>query len=253
MAKYLKPQLKWVKGELPRERDIVDWSEDKIVSLLHFIDHFTHNGQFKVNLDLRRAAELQSSSNPHWEEFLERIDVTQRLGGPVDTKFSRRFMTLARTVLSFLKKNPYAISAEMSRLMKANPRCHWALNIVKEVPSLLGPSTVQLDNNENLDPSFPNANRNLTDIKSPQIQFNEAIIKMTSILNALTKGIKASDLQKMGVADKIKLANTLINSLAKVHSAYKPNNISLNKININVESKDDLERAILDYAEHQDL
>ena len=249
---YANPKFRLIRGEMPKLKDLQDWGPGKILSFLNFFDHFTHDGVIKINLDLRRAAELQASDNHYWTEFLQRIDVADRLGAGTNTKFRLRLTTMARVILMYLKKNPFEITEEMSRIMTANPRCHWALNSFKEestrIPTI---STVTMNNHENTDPFVPNIQSKMTQMDTPMVQFNEAVMHLTSILKNLTKGISAADMKKMSTADKLKHSNALMNSLAKVFSQYKPNNMVFKQININASSKDELEQAILDYSSEQ--
>lgn len=251
---YAKTKTRLIKGELPKQAEIADWSDDKIVSLLHFVDHFTHSGAFKVTLDLRKAAEIQSTDNPYWAEFLQRIDVPERLGGAANVKFSRRFMTMARIVLGYLKKNPFAITEEMSKIMVANPRCHWALNAFKEEMSKIpGVSTVQMNNREDMNPSLANQLPGATNVKTPQVQMQEVIMNMVSILHTLTKGISREDMKRMSAKEKIQLANSMVTTMTKVMAASRPGATIFKQINVNASSKEDLEKAIIDYSSEQDL
>lgn len=242
-------RLRIIKGELPRKNEIVDWSEAKLMALLRFALHFIENDAFSVTGEKRQAAEARVSEEPFWAEFLMRID--RPVGKFQNKDFQLRLMSLVRVPLTWLKSNPHAVTEEMRALMEPTPRLNWALKSFEQKETKIGVPIVAVENRETTDPSRPNRSPDSSNLTLPEVQYNRSILQMTSILMDLTRSIKAADLKKMKVEDKIKHANAILQTLQKQFANYKPNVQVFKQINIHNAGRDDLEKAVLDYANEQ--
>lgn len=240
-----KNPYKVIKGELSTKASINEWSETKIVSFLHFINLFTEGDKFCVTRIKRDAAKERQED--FWLEFLSRIDDESCN----DQKFRNRLIAMARNVLAWIKANPHAMTQDIRNLMVANPRTHWALESFKEVENKNGSTSVVLDNDENTNIGTPNASPFVTDLKTPQAIFNQSLMNMATALNQITSSFKPSELKKLGVEQKLKLATSMVTALSKQFTKQAPNSVTFQKIVVNKAGRDELESALMDYSNAQ--
>jgi hypothetical protein len=242
----MKTKYRAVQGKLPRKNEVAEWSQEKLYALVLLVEALTKEGKYEITGETRKAVEM--NDNPFWEEFLIRID--RPFGKANNVQFKMRFTTLVRVALSWLKSNPFAISEEMRVIMKKNPRLAWALNAFQVTTTDIGAEIVTVNNREETDPAVANVSAS-SNVTLPEAQYNQALLNLASILSNLTKGISQNELKKLGVEDRIKLANTLLKTLGQQFNKYKPNSMVFKQLNIHNASKDDLEKAFTEYNENQ--
>lgn len=253
-----------VRGKLPRKKDIPDWSPEKLLAYINFIDDFTSKDpdskvedNFNCTPEHIKTMEAKSETIPYYQEFLARINVEvppiKKISNPDKpyNPFHARFITFVRTPLSFLKQNPSYVSKGMYDIMVNNNRMDWATRHFTLFTNELG-NVVVKDTQEYTDPKKPNAAPNSTALKSPQVVFNESLYQLAEIYQTLLSDIKPQDLRKLTTNQKLQHVNTLTKTLASAFGKYKPNNLTFNQINVNSASKNDLEDAILSYQKNQD-
>lgn len=246
-------QIRYIKGKPILKKDLLNWSEEKFLQFLLFVDHFVNktsdpdNHYFDIVLVKIAAAEEQAKDNPHWKEFLARI---QDKRDQTTKQFTYKIMSLTRVVVSFIKQNPYVLTDQMKVIMESNQRLRWGLQAFKAKTTEIGAEVVELDDVEDTNPSRLNAQYSQTGIETPQVMYQQALYNMASILNRLTRGIKNSDITSMDAKERIKLAATLAPQLVK--SITRPTNIgTFKQIVINKAGKEDMEKALADYTELQ--
>lgn len=240
-----------VRGEGLRKRDVVDWSPSKILSFIQFADFFiskeTDPHTFDVVMVKIEAAKERAKDEQFWDEFLTRIEQKDQ----TVVQFRNKLMSMVRVVLSWLKTSPYAITDQMRAIMEPNQRLNWCLDSFKVVPTKIGGEVMVLNQDENTDPRLPNHTPDASNIKSPDVQYAQALINVTSILKDLTTGIKQADIKALGTADRIKLINSMLPNVARAIGGHRPNIKVFKQLVINQAGRDDLEKAFLDYAEGQ--
>lgn len=233
-----------VRGKIPRKSEIALWAEKKLIGFLGFYERWVFEGRLKITVELRREVENQAEGMEFWGEFMARIDVWTDATNTSNPLFMQRLVTFARNVLGFLKENPHAITEEIEKAMERNPRCHWALEMYRLKKGILAP-TVQPTN---LDKT------NQYDLKRvavthPEVAFNEALLKATTLTRELLKGVKRADIAKMTTEDRLKLGVNFLSQVGKLVGKHKPNKAVFQQININSAKRADLEASFLKYAE----
>lgn len=243
-----------VKGELPKKREIVDWSEQKILSYLKFAEFFMELKEYKGKMthmyfvDKERWSKAEQFDDPFWGEFIARININ---GGTYDS-IKKRLMMSTRTVLSWIKDNGYIVNDEMMSIMKDNDRFNWAVNTFIDKKTKVGAEVVTLNNKETTDPIRSNANPTLTDTSSPQVIYNKSTLKLAQLMNNLLAGVKQRDLQKIkDPRERIKMALALHSSLSKSLKVNPGVSKVFNTLVINKATREDLEKASLDYIQAQ--
>lgn len=242
--------FKLVKGKLPKKNEVADWSELKIISFLKFLELFSHDGKYSIT-DARRKEVEERSNDDYFDEFLTRIDRYVDGTYPNRRQFQMRLIVMARSVLSWLKQNPYAVTDDIKKLMESNPICHWAMSAFSEIDTNLGVPTVILDQSESTDPNRRNANQTVSNVKSPQVLYEQALLSAVGILHELVSSFKKGELSKLDAEKKLKLITNLLPVIQKNIDRKNPNTIVFQKIVTAKASRDELEKSLLEYSESQ--
>ena len=237
-----------IKGVQFKKRDGADFSPEKWTALLKFAQFFiSEKDKYDFSIEKRKQFELRAMEEPFWLEFSVRIDQPLFKDNATPRGFSMRAMSLIREPLNWLKSNPFAITEEMRKIMEKSDRMNWALEPFKSVKTKIGAEIVKVNNKETTDPNMANVQPASSNLTLPEVQLNHALLAMTSILKNLTKGISSEAIKKMSAETRIKLATGMVQSLGKTFATYKPNKQVFKQLVVNNASKDDLERAILDF------
>lgn len=236
-----------VRGKLPTKRDIVDWGDEKVMQFLRFVDFFTEEGVFKLTVDKVNEADALAEEEPFWDEFLTMIDVYPQRGDKV-AKFKNRFYTFTRVPLTWLKTNPHAVTLEMYEIMRNNARMEWASKHFKVEETETGAEIVVMDQDETTDPGRKNVSPAASHVNTPQVQFEDAKLRMATLAQALVKSIPVTELKKMSTKDKIMAFDKLMNTMQKMMNTRGPNTMIFQQINTNKAGKDELEKAMMQFA-----
>lgn len=240
--------MKAIKGDLPKKKDIPNWSQEKLYAFVRFVSFFVEGDKFNVKRDRIQAAEIRADSEEYWNEFLSRIDVPG--SSAKINAFSLKLMSTTRTVLSWLKDNPHAVTEDMERVMNETKRMSWALYPMRDKVTKMGGEIITLDTREETDPQLANRTPGNAP-RTPEAQFHNSLKKMTSLLENLVGSVNTKDLKNINVEKKIKLITTLTSTLQKQMSGKNPNAVIFKQLNIHQASKEDLENAFVDYGKSQ--
>lgn len=244
-----------VKGILPKKAEIVDWSSEKICALLQFASislrerEYRGKKEFTFNWDKKFEDDVAMNDNTHFIEFMT------RLKGDPDMNhlgLRGRLTSMVRTVLSYVKSNPHIVTDDMEILLKSSDRFNWALNNFETKKTAIGAEVVSVNNEETTQVDRKNSQQLQTNLTMPEVQFNQSMLMMTSLMKDMLASIKKKDLKNLDAKDKLKLAIPMLAAVAKAVSSKKPGALTFKKIVINSASKDDLEKAILDYNQTQE-
>lgn len=243
-----------VRGEVPKKRDFIKWSPEKILALMQFSIFFMKMGKYQdkeqmvYDVSVEKLEIANVSQEPYWEEFMARLHKK----GMRTNSFRLRLQPVIQGCGGFLRENPHFITDEMRELIKDNARWNWCLTAFEEGESKIG-GTIVIHNPANtVIPGVKNAQSALTDTKTPLAQFHQGLLKMTSIFNNLLKGIPQADINEMSAEKRIKLANNLLHTLAKAVTTQQNTKV-FNTIVVNKAGRDDLEKSILEYSESQNV
>ena len=243
--KKLKDVYLAVRGELPKKRDVSEWSEMKIVSYLDFVNHFIEKGVkkdkhgrkietliIKVTDTKRKSAEEREE----WKEFVERIDKLTTRENETCMQFFYRLNAMSRCVIGFLKDNPWKITENMEKVMRDNPRLEWGLKNYRTETTKIGAEVVESDTFDNT--PFP------TRVKNPEKLYANSLLKLAGIAEDLLKNIKKSDIQRMSAGERIRLGLSVVTAVSKNLKEYTPNKQVFNQLNIYQDGRDKLEEAL---------
>lgn len=236
-----------IRSKLPKKTEVALWNEKKVKAFLLFFEYFVTEGRIKCTVEKRREMEVHAHEQEFWAEFVARIDVPTGTEFSSTPLFTQRLITFSRNVLSHLKTNPHLISSELETIMDRNPRCHWAMTLFKLKKGTIA-DTIQASDIETTDRHDARLAPEST-AKRPEVMFNDSLIRMTSILKDLTKGIKREDLKRMSTEDRIKYATSMMKVVGGLVRKYTPNKQVFQTININSAKREDLEKSVLDYAQ----
>lgn len=231
------PKFRYVKGKNLTNKEVSDWSPEKTLSFLKFCEFFmkTKDGKETWDITLEKRKNMEAVADEVNTEFLARIDCPTWNADSSPGKFMFKINSCLRVLLGWLKNNPHLLTLELKEKMKTNSRFVWALEPFKVNQTLMQIPTVELNN------------RSDARLTTPEVQYNQAMLKMSSVFRSLVEGIKVSDIKNMDTKDKLKIAVSMAPVLSKAFSQYKPNKFALTQINIHASRKEDLERAMLDY------
>lgn len=243
-----------VKGVLPKKIEIVDWSTDKIHSLLIYASLALRDREYRGKIDKTFVLDEQfretvkQYDNAYFEEFSARLDIlnVSSLGAV------GRLSNMVRTVLSYVKSNPHVVTESIEAMLKTTKRFSWALNNFKSETTKIGAEIVSVDNEETTQLDRRNADQRQTNLTLPEIQFNQSLLYLSSLLQSMLKGIKKKDLESLDAKDRLRLAIPMIATMSKALNVKKPQSLIFKKLTINTSNKDDLEKAILEYGQAQE-
>lgn len=243
-------KFKVIEGVLPKKAEIVDWSSEKIMALLQLADFFTLSNKFNVNKETIGTFQSRALEEAFWMEFNVRIGHQLDRADFSKQKFNMRLIAMVRTVLGWLKSNPHAITNEMRELMEPNERLNWALDPFKMKTTAIGAEIVAIDNRETTDPNMANATAS-TNLTVPEIQYHQGLLHMSSIFKQITGGLTANDFKKMSVSERLKIANSIAQTLGRAFNTKVPSTVIFKKLTVNSAGRDDLEKAMLQYSQEQ--
>ena len=244
--------LKHIRGKLPQLKDAGEWSPEKFMQFLKFVTFFSvikspMEANYQITNETLDTARGRIPDEPWWDEFFARIDPTPGLN--YAKSFRQRFITFVRIPCGWLKRNPHFLTPEMYALMDPNPRLSWASRNFKMVETEMGMQVVERDNDELTDPAIKNKMLDVTSSRTPLVIYQETLLKYTTILNSLIKGIPSAELKTIGVAKRIELLNNGLKTLSQLLVKQQPNRGVFTQINIAHETREKLEASILTYSE----
>lgn len=219
-------------GRLPNRKEIAEWEEDKYLSFLAFCQHFIESKlggtAWRVTPDKRTAVEKLAATDPHYKEFLERIELSG--ADTDDKKFYYRLMTMVRLVLGYLRLNPDRITPAMRQVLEGSKRFNWCLEAHDQPPTIV---PVLL-------PARP---------LTPEGQLADAWEQMVNILHMLVESIKAKDIARMSVKERLLVIPRLQHTLGLNRKVGRSRSSVFANIDVKNANRQELERAMLSYAE----
>lgn len=248
-----------VKGKLPRQPEITDWSEDRIRSFLEFAAFFMKEGTLRnggtgIVYDVTddRIASAWENPDEHWQEFLNRLETKDTLATEKVKRlnaFRTRLMNFIRVVCSWLKKNPQAITIPIEQIMRSNPRFSWALDtfVLQETPT--GMMLMPNDSPETTSDTAQNVNPLQSDSKLPQVRYQNSVAKVTALLEELVSSIDRNQIKSMSPDKKLGLVLKMIEVLGKNYKDAPGKTSVFNTLVVGKSGREDLERMLLEQVE----
>lgn len=236
------------KNSVIKSAEVAKWDSAKLLQFYQFLMLFWEEGKFKVNSGTMHNVYYANDNYPEWpyKEFLHRINVWfDQSKGYNYIAFKSRMMTMSRVVNTYVKKHPTMVTEEIRDLLKDIPNYAWVLESFKITTTKIGADVVEFDKTRIDDAGFTKNDQRL--VSTPEKNLLEAMMKVTDVYGMIAGSIKKEDIDKMNVKDKINALQKLSfinNTVLK----FKPNGNTFQQINIFKDSREDLEKAILDFG-----
>ena len=233
------------KGKIPRKIDVAEWREEKFLAFFEFLHLFLEekNGSYSYIVSSQNRSAAAFIDKPFYKEFIQRLEIKDCN----DTRFKKRITSFTRIVLLFLRESPYAITEDMKSIMEKNDRLSWALNAYKQITTEIGAEIVVPNDDDETDPN----NQRAVAVTSPQVNYQQAILAMTSILRDLVKGVTPEEIKKMDIEKRLKIAIPMVQALGKAFNGPAINMSVFKQINVNTTGREDLEKTLLEYGDSQ--
>lgn len=235
--KGLKEKYRPLRGKSFRKQDLKDWTEHMFTEYFRLVHFFTVEGEIKFTDLAVKSFQQHAPEHPLWEELMWRWEANDEVGNL--RQFQNRFLYLTRTIGQYLQENNYLISKEMKGMMTAN----------KYLEKYTEPFTVKTTET-GIDVVTPNTD-DLNDFTLPEVQYHKAIMNLSSLAKNLLEGIKADDIKKLPLKDRVELANKIINTISKIQGGHKPNTQVFKQLVIQNAGREELERAMVEMAKPQ--
>lgn len=239
-----------IAGVLPSRRDLSEWNTRKFLLFLEFCELFMvrEGDDFKISITedrLKHAERFLAVPHHAFQEFLWRVNQFSTDVDSTPRKFFYKHAAFMRQVLGYLKLNPAAITDEMRSIIVPNPRYNWCLKHTKVQTLRSGAEVVVADTLDNVSHQkhqvqAPNAEKMLVD----------AIIETTNLYSLIAKSVTKNDIKELKPMEKISALQKLSFVLSTAQK-WKPTALVFKQLNIHSAGKDDLEKAILNFAEEE--
>lgn len=232
MIKGLKNKHKDLVGQTIRKTHLAQWDEQHFLEFFAMIHHFCPRGEWMWNdLSIKTFCQ-QAVDRPLWEEWMWRYEM-QKEQKP--KAVANKIMGLLPVLGTYIQGNPHLISPRMREVMKGNAKLERYTEPFKVIQNEIGADIVV--------PNTEDGNM----FTLPEVQYHKALLKMSSLANALVESIKVEDLKKMSPEERIKVALSIINMMNRVQGGQKPNIAIFKQLIVNNAGREELEKAMLAY------
>ncbi len=230
-----------VQGVLLRNTDLKEWNSDKFDTFFDFMMRFLSKGTIVVSNEVLQELEQEMvlDTCTH-REFMHRVDRWYDAADPKACKpFHPRLMTMLRVVSGYLEKHPEALApATIDKIAGLPQFARCIPSGTRALADFGGGITEQEDDRAR---SFERQ-QNYESILVSNIK------KIAVLTEDILGSIKRKDIMRMDVTDKI----AAVQKLSYVYNTvkgFKPGSNTFQQINIYKDSKEDLEKSLLDMAD----
>lgn len=231
-----------VKGKSLNYAELSDWTPEKFISFFDFISFIS---VYTKEASITPEVLTQIQNHPN-KEFLARFDIPFNEYAPqiIARRIRDVVMQLSSIVGRFLKENPGLMTESMLEVTNRIPRFKSLSAHFKVVQTDTGAIVIEPNNAvEYIPQAVKSANA--------EVGLMEVVLKTTNVINIILDSINPRDIKSMETKDKIAALQKL--SFIFTHSKQvKGNTNTFNKINIVNASKDDLEKAVMEFTQ-QDI
>lgn len=234
-----------VQGKIPSQNDMASWSERKWLSFLEWFERYLitegSNERAKVTLEIMKKMETETRAFSHpWCEFMYRVNVWSYKDAP--SAFIWRLNNMVRQCLTFLKRHPATISADMRTIMERHQRMSKYLLQYSVMKTEAG-EVMQRDNRI----TSPDGSQQTVKLPSIQAKVASTLMNVADILESLSEGISKKDLKAMSAKDKISAISKLLGPVANLATKKITQN-HFTTINLNATSVADAEKKMLEFS-----
>lgn len=238
-----------IEGKYPQFTELRDWSEDRWLSYIGFLDFFIksyeNSEKWHMTSDNIKEMEQYLTINNHpWQEFIWRTGQWKDKTTP--KKYMFKVNGMAMHTLGYLKKHPSLVTDKIKEAIEHHPqRLGWCLKQFKVVETLGGEEIVRRD--VVVDQI---STTKQTSLPSLQAKMMTSIVKVADIVEMLASGISAKDIKGMEVKDRLSQLAKLMPILTTLGKA-KLNTNHFTQINLNGSTKD-VESQMLQFIKVKD-
>ena len=231
----LKNKHKEIVGQTLRKDHLKKWDEQKFLEWFRMMHHFAPKGDWIWNDVTLKAYCEQAATKPHWEEWMWRFSMNSEETKP--NHIGRPITGFVRHIGEYLQSNPFVITPQMKEIMLGNKTLTKYTEPFKVITTAIGAEIV-----------VPNVDDGSV-LTLPEVQYHKALLKMSALANALTEGITEEHIKKLAPDERIKLALSIVKMMSTIQGGQKPNTQIFKQLIVNNAGRDDLEKAMLAYAE----
>lgn len=235
---------KIVIGKFPKYEDLRDWSDEKWLTFISFLDFFikSYDNSEKWHCSGDRIAEFEAIATPQhqWYEFYNRMNQPKETTTP--QKFRIKIHSMAMHCLGYLKKHPALISEGIKTALDHHPVVlGWALKQYKISETLAGDPIVRRDTEV-----FNPGGKSQMNMPSINTKMMTSLVKVADIVEMLASGITASEIKGMETKDKLTQLGKLLPILTTLGKAKSSAN-HFTQINVSSSTKD-IEKQMLEFV-----
>jgi len=239
---------KIVEGKFPKYEDLRDWSEDRWLSFIGFLDFFikSYDNSEKWHCSSDKIAEFEVIADDQhpWNEFKWRMGQWKEKTTP--QKFRLKINGMAMHCLGYLKKHPALVSPKIKEAIEHHPiRLGWVLKQYKVAETLGGDEIVRRDT----EVTNPGGKSQMS-MPSLNAKLLTSLTKVADIVEILAGSVTASELKGMETKDKLNQLGKLLPILTTLGKA-KMAPTHFTQINLSGSTKD-IEKQMLDYIKTKD-
>lgn len=241
--------FKIIESKYPQFSELRDWSEDRWLSYIGFLDFFikSYEDSEKWDVTSTKIAEMEEYlkiEHHPWQEFIWRTGQWKNETTP--KKYMYKVNGMAMHSLGYLKKHPGLVSEKIKEAIERHPhRLGWCLKQFKVTKTLGGEEIVRRD----VVVDQITTTRQ-TSLPSLQAKMMTSIVKIADIVELLASGISEKDLRKMDIKDKLSQIAKLMPILTTMGKA-KMTAGHFTQINLNGSTKD-VESQMLAFIKQKD-
>lgn len=218
-------------------------SAEELIKYFDFLDVFYVAGKLSVTNE--RLLDIQEQMRDPAYPFAEHMYRINSFITPDTIDFNRNFFirltTVSRTLVGFFKKNPEYLSGELHEHLRNKPQYDW-------VATTFGVSRVVADI-INVGDTRETVPSNKT-IVTAERRLIDAMDDIARIYEIVAKSITEAQIKAMPVKDRIDALAKLA-GITNKNTKGKGASQKFQQINIYKDSKEDLEKSLLDFAEEE--
>jgi len=237
-----------VQGFLPRRYEILKWSEAQFLGFFRIANALTVDGKFKITKEALKQVEDTFMPLPPCpeQEVLWRINQFTTDNNSSVSVFRLKLETFNRLIGYALKDNPILITKAIAETVKDNPRLAWIATNYLEITTKTGAKAIVKSTFDATSPQSRQIKSNKPE--NPEVRLITGVEKLANAFEIMANSLSERELKRLGTMEKF---NALLKLVTIFEHSKNLNQRSqpFTQINIYRSEANDLEKAMLDYAE----
>lgn len=233
-----------VTGKYPTYMDLRDWTEERWLSFISFLDFFikSYDDSEKWHTATDRIKEFEAiaQSDHPWNEFYYRM--AQFSDKTTPQKFRLKINGMSMHCLGYLKKHPALVTTNIKEAIEHHElRLGWCLKQFKVTETLAGEPTIRRD----VEVTNPGGKSQMN-MPSINAKMMTAVVKVADIVEILANSITQTEIKAMDTKDKLNQLSKLLPILTTLGKA-KSSPTHFTQINLSGSTKD-IEKDMLEFV-----